>query len=146
MDVEPIAIYFEIPATDSLGRMNVDGKLRSDEDRIYFHWKVRDRAFNKTGNEMQTIELEYDEIEEAEVQTHWFSPHRLIFRIRDPRKFAEVPGVNMGKAELRITKKCLDDARRFVKFADYKTSEIEADRRRSRLDNLIDDMAATGKE
>ena len=144
MDIEPIAIYFEIPATDSLGRKHVDGKLRGEEDKVYFHWKIRDRAFSDPENAMKTVEFEYSEIEEAELKTRWlFFPHHFIFRVRDPRKLAEVPGVNMGKVDLLITKRSRKDARRFAKFLDYKASEIAADRRKHRLDDLMEEMEET---
>ena len=144
MELEPIAIYFEIPATDSLGRKHVDGKLRGEEDKVYFHWKIRDRAFSDPANAMKTVEFEYEEIEEAELKTRFlFFPHQFIFRVRDPRKLAGVPGINMGRAELLICKRSRKDARRFAKFLDYKASEIAADRRRNRLDDLMGEMEET---
>ena len=132
------AIYFEIPARDALGRQHVTGKLLAAKDKVRLYWKLKNNTFKKAGEEMQTIEIEYDNIESAEIKsTLGLFKHRLILKVSDPRPLQDIPGTDVGRATLMLmNKNGRLDARRFIKLVDYRKSEAEATQMRSRLSDL----------
>ncbi|MGJ8632936.1 MAG: hypothetical protein ACSHX7_03380 [Luteolibacter sp.] len=136
MDDE-ISFIFNIPATDPLGKLAVTGKFRAMEEQVILHWKMKDRTFTRASNEMRTIEMTYNDVEEATVTGRWwFSAKMLVVQIKDPRLVEEVPGVSMGKLELELPKKSVESAKKFVAMLDYRMSEAELKKRQERLSDL----------
>jgi hypothetical protein len=133
MDDEATSFYFDIPATDALGRLNVTGKLRAVADKVELHWKEKDRTFTRSKNQLRTVELDYGEIEEASIKGSWFQKKYLVLRVTDPRLIEEMPGVKMGTVELELPKKSLADAKKFVSMLEYRVSEKAAQRADDRL-------------
>jgi len=139
MQIEPIAIYFEIPATDPMGREHVEGKLRGLDDEVVLHWKIRDRTFNREPNPMHEIHLEYHEVEDVEFHKKFWGKRFIDFKVGDPKKLEGMPGIHIGKATLHVTKKSKDDAERLAKFLDYKISEHRVAKSQEALSELFDD-------
>lgn len=138
MDDE-ISFIFNIPATDALGKTAVTGKFRALEEQVLLHWKFEDRTFNRDSNAMRTIEMTYDDLEEARVVKSgmlWFSKKVLTIRIRDPRLIEEVPGVTMGKLELELPARSVEPATKFVTMVEYRVSESVLKRRLGRLEDM----------
>ncbi|MEM9479749.1 MAG: hypothetical protein AAGA58_08865 [Verrucomicrobiota bacterium] len=137
MDGEQVSFEFEIPATDALGRMHVAGKLRALEKEVLLHWKIKDRTFTRSKNSLRTVELTYDDIEEAAIKHHWwlFKPH-LVMKIKDPRKVEEVPGVKLGRIDLNLPGKSKAEAKRFVSMIDFRVTQHEMEKRSERLKEL----------
>lgn len=141
MQIEPITIYFEIPATDAMGREHVEGKIRGLDDEVLLHWKVRERTFTRGKHPTHRISLRYHEIEDIAFQGSWlfFRPGRLIFRVCDPAKLEGMPGVDVGHCVLEVARKSRGDARRLAKFLNYKVSEFRRERSEQRLNELLEE-------
>ena len=133
MVTDQLAIYFEIPARDSMGYLHVNGKLRALEDEVLLHWKIKDRTFKKSGKEMQTIPIGYADIEHVEIVSRFLFNKDLVLKVHDPRLINELPGSEMGKVQLQITKKSKPDAAKFIKQVEFKMSEINLNRSLERL-------------
>lgn len=137
--VDDSAIYFEIPARDPLGKEAVQGKLRGTQERVFFHWRMKDRTFRRSAEDMKTVEIPYAAVESVEYKaTLGFMNPRLIFHVTDPKYLSEVPGVDVGRAELRLDKRSKSLAKKFMKLVEYKKAEEEAAISRRRLNNLDD--------
>lgn len=137
MDDE-LSFIFNIPATDPLGKLAVTGKFRALEEQVILHWKLEDRTFTRATNAMRTIEMTYDDVEEASVTggVWWFSAKTLTVRIKDPRLVEEVPGVTMGKLELELPSNSVKPAKKFVAMLEYRMSEAAIEKRQGRLKDL----------
>ena len=144
MQLEPITIYFEIPAADPMGREHVEGKIRGLEDEVLLHWKIRERTFTKGKHTAHRISLKYHEIEEVEFQGGWmfFRRSRLIFRVCEPARLEGMPGSATGRCVLRVAPKSRQDAGRLAKFLDYKVSEYRLTRSEDRLEELLEEPQA----
>jgi len=130
---EPAAIYFDIPATDALGRLNVTGKLRALEDKVVLHWKEKERTFARSASQLKTIELGYDDIEEADIRSKLFFRRFLVLKIKDPRLIEEMPGVQLGSVTLHLPRKSQREAAKFVSLIDYKLSQVAMEKGAERL-------------
>lgn len=135
---DELSFIFNIPAADSLGKLAVTGKFRALEELVVLHWKFVDRTFTRATNEMRTIEMTYDDVEEASVTGGfwWFSAKTLTVSIKDPRHVEEVPGVTMGKLELELPSNSVTPAKKFVAMLDYRMSEAAMEKRQERLKDL----------
>ena len=135
---DELSFIFDIPAADPLGKLAVTGKFRALEERVILHWKLEDRTFTRATNEMRTIDMTYDDVEEASVTGGfwWFSAKTLTIRIKDPRLVEEMPGVTMGKLELELPSNSVIPARKFVAMLDYRMSEAAVEKRQGRLKDL----------
>jgi hypothetical protein len=131
------AVYFEIPATDSLGREAVAGKLRATADQFFFLWRFKDRTFRKVSAEMTEIPIGFDQVEKMQLKTTLglFKP-RLIFQVTDAKLLADVPGIDVGQATLTLDKRGKADAKKMIKFIEFKKAEAVAEEARKRLNNL----------
>jgi len=127
------SFYFDIPATDALGKLNVSGKLRAVADKVELHWKEKDRTFTRSKNQLHTVELDYEQIEDAHIRGSFFFTKHLILRVTDPRLIEEMPGVKMGTVELELPKRSLAEAKRFVSMIEYRASEKAVERSAERL-------------
>lgn len=135
---DELSFIFNIPAADPLGKLAVKGKFLALEEEVILHWKMKDRTFARKTNTMRTIEMKYDDVEEAKVTGGWwwFSTKVLTVRIKDPRLVEEVPGVSMGKLELDLPSGSVKSAKKFVAILDYRMSEAAMERRHERLTDL----------
>lgn len=118
---DELSVYFENPATDSMGYNQVEGKLYCGRDKVQLQYKQKDRAFKK--NSPEVIEFEYSEVYEVEYISRLFRPKLLVFKTRSPEKLKKFPGAKVGKVQLRVTKAALEDARRAQIFIEYRQSE-----------------------
>lgn len=137
MTTDPLPVYFEIPAQDAMGFQHVTGKLDAQDDKVLLYWKIKDRTFKKTSDEMAVIELSYLDIESLTHKKSWFSGHQLILKVRDPRLIENIPGVNMGTGVLQLPKKSRTEVPKLIKLVDYKISEIQADEILKRMDEQL---------
>jgi len=134
--VDPVSIYFSIPATDHLGKNEVVGKVRFLESYVELSWRLKGSVFTGGKGDMTTVDLPYGEIESVEVVKGWFRIKRLILRIGDPQKVKEMPAINMGKMDLHIDKRSKLEAKRLVNIVDFKRSEFILDAHEERLKAL----------
>ena len=129
------SVEFHLPAKDSLGRSAVDGKIRFADKTLFVHWKLRDRTFTRTQNKLQTREFGVGEVEELRLDKGWFKTV-LFLEIKDPRPLDEMPGVDMGKLEIRLPKSARAEAEKLVSVFDFERSQWRADDSRRRLREL----------
>jgi len=59
MFIDPVNIYFTIPATDPLGKNTVIGKIRFLSDHVELSWRMQGSVFRGGKGEMITIDLPY---------------------------------------------------------------------------------------
>lgn len=137
METDEIAIYFEIAAADARGR-DVQGKIRGLTDKVILHWRRKEGTFATEEDEMKTIELAYHEIESVALESRFFLKKVLVFRVRDPRQIAGIPGVEMGRAELLVAPRSKKDVGAFAKLLDYKTAEYRIEQSQERLDRMME--------
>ena len=133
---DPASFYFDIPATDALGRLHVTGKLRALQDTVELHWKEKDRTFTRSKNQLRTVELTYEQIEEASIRGAWFFKKFLVLKVTDPRLIEEMPGVKMGTVELFLPRKSRKEAKKFVDMIEYRVSEKAMEKSAERLRDL----------
>ena len=135
---EQSGLTFAIPATDPLGKNGVQGKLFADDSRLLFYWKLEERTFRRAAEEMQTIEIPWEEVEKITLHTTLgFLKPRLQLRIKDPRPLKDVPGIGVGQAELFLTGKgAKSAAKKFLKLVEFQRSNAEVNRRDARLSEL----------
>lgn len=136
MDFEELALYFENPATDAMGHDHVFGKIRALHDRVLFHWQLKERTFNAADAQLRTIEMTYRDVEDAALESRFFLRKDLVLRVRDPRVIAAVPGADLGKITLQLTRESKADAEKFVRRIAFRKSEYEADEIAERLDAM----------
>ena len=138
MMTDSIALSFEIPARDALGRQHVEGKLVAAEEALQFYWRFRDRTFKRLGDDMKLIAIDYTNVESVVLKTtlRWFKP-RLLFKLTDPRPLGEVPGTQVGAATLMLTSREAGlEARAFLKMVEYRQSDAVANARIRRMSEL----------
>lgn len=132
------AVYFEIPATDPLGRMHVTGKLLAAPDKLALYWRLKENAFRRDEAEMQLIPIDYLNIESIQFRaTLGLWKPRLLLKIADPAPMAGLPGAAVGGILLHLTGRTAKaDARSFMKMVDYRKSEADANARINRISDL----------
>jgi hypothetical protein len=139
MQIEPISISFDIPATDPMGHEHVEGKIRGDDDQVILHWKIRERTFTKGTHELHEVLLDYPDIHEVEFKkSFWSRKCQLIFKVCDPEKLEGMPGIHVGRCVFEIEKSARSDAERLAKFLEYKVSEFRREQSMERLNQLAD--------
>jgi hypothetical protein len=132
--LDEIALNFEIPARDSLGREAVIGKLSGAPEALKLTWRLKDRTFRKAEGDMKTIEIPY-----VKVSRVWFKAvfgfmnPRLILEISDPHLLESVPGTDVGKATLQLDKNSKANAQKFIKLVEFRKTEEETKLSRMRL-------------
>jgi hypothetical protein len=133
---DPIAIQFEIPASDHLGKNAVEGKIRFLPDTIELDWRLRGNVFRGGQQEVQTITLNYGDIEHVELKKRWWKLRELVLRIADPTIVEEIPGVEMGKMTLEIDDRSREEAKKLSSLIDFKRSIFLVDEHPRRLEAL----------
>jgi len=122
IDIDPVNIHFNIPATDPLGKEEVLGKLRFLPEHVALSWRLKGSVFKGGKGEMTVINLPYGEIEHAELVKKWFKIRQIILRISSPELVKDIPGVDMGKMTLVIDARSRDEAKKLASLIDYKRS------------------------
>lgn len=138
MITDAVALSFEIPARDALGREHVEGKLVAAETALQFYWRFRDRTFKRTGDEMRLIELDYTNVESVTLKTtlRWFKP-RLLLKLTDPRPLGEVPGTTVGGATLLLNGHGARlAARAFLRMVEFRQSDAVVNARITRMSEI----------
>ncbi len=130
---DPLSIYFEIPARDAMGRQHVAGKVRCLHDKVVVQYTRKSPAFRAPKNPLQTIELDYHDIEDVDFRKRWFGRSTLSFRVKDASQIDEMPGAEVGKALLQVEKRSNSEAASFEKLMDFKDSEFQIEEIQERL-------------
>lgn len=138
---EEASIEFHLPATDALGRLDVDGKVRFSEGTLYVHWKRRDRTFTRTQNKLATAEIGLGDVESCSVDKGWFST-TFKLHVKDPRLLDAMPGVEMGKLAVKLERSQRAAAEKLVSVLEYEMSQWKAEHSRRRLEKLEEAEAA----
>lgn len=134
--IDPINIYFSIPATDHLGKNTVTGKVRFLDSSVEISWRLLGSIFTGGKGEMKIIDIPYGEIESVEVEKSWFSIKKIILRISNPQLVNEIPNIKMGKMSLLIDKRSKEDVSKLSLLIDFKRSEFILDQHEKRLKML----------
>jgi hypothetical protein len=135
--LEEHSLYFEAPARDPLGREAMAGKLQAAADKLYFHWRFKERTFRKSDGNMTSIPVGYEQVELLEYKATLgvFKP-RVHFRVTDPKLLEGVPGVDVGYATLHVSKKAKAEFKKLKKYVEFKKSEMQAMQARQRLNDI----------
>ena len=104
LDTDPINLHFTIPATDHLGKKEVQGQLRFHADHIDLHWRLKGNVFTGGPSEMTLITIPYPSVAEVDLKQKWLRPSVLLLRLEDPSLVAEVPNIEVGRMLLTIDK------------------------------------------
>ena len=88
---------------------------------------------------MVTIDLPYSEIEHVELVKKWFKIRRLVLRIENPELVKDIPGVEMGKMNLNIDDRSLEEAKKLSSLIDFKRSMFILDEHDQRIKAIRDE-------
>ncbi len=133
---EPLNINFHIPASDPLGKDEVEGKLRFLPDEVELFWRLKGNVFVGGKGEMTKISLPYPEIEHVELVKKWFRFRQIIFRVSDPSLVRDIPGVDMGKMILHLDSRSSLEAKKLTSLVDFQKSTFILDAHQRRLDAM----------
>ena len=133
---EPISIQFRIPATDHLGKNEVEGKIRFLAESVELDWRLKGNVFRGGQQEVETITLDYGEIEHVELKKRWWKLSQIILRISNPALVEAIPGIEMGKMTLEIDARSRDEAKKLGPFIDFKRSIFLVDQQTKRLEAM----------
>lgn len=137
---EPIAIQFRIPATDHLGKNEVEGKIRFLPENVELDWRLKGNVFRGGQQEVKTIILSYGEIEHVELKKHWWILKQIILRIANPALVESIPGVEMGKMLLEIDSRSRNEAKKLTSLIDFKRSIFLVDEQTKRLEKMRESL------
>jgi len=140
LDLDPVSIQFEIPASDHLGKDSVEGKVRFMPDHVDIDWRLKGNVFRGGNEEVKNIKLPYSEIEHVEIRKAWWRVRDIILRISNPSLVQEIPGVEMGKMTLIIDKRSRDEAKKLNSLIDFKRSNFLLDEQTKRLEAITKDL------
>ena len=133
MYINPLSVYFNMPATDPLGKNAVMGKLRFEPEHVVLSWRLKGSVFTGGKGEMTSVELPYCEIESIEVKKGWFKIKALVLRLADPHKVKDMPSAEVGKLELEIDKRSKEETKLLKQLIDFKKSQFILDSQQRRL-------------
>jgi hypothetical protein len=136
LDINPISIQFEIPATDHLGKDHVEGKIRFMPDEVEIGWRIKGNVFRGGNAPVELISMPYGQIEHVELRKKWWRLSDIILRIADPSLVAQIPGVEMGKMVLKIDERSREEAGKLESLIDFKRSIFMLDEQTKRLERL----------
>ncbi|MEO1857690.1 MAG: hypothetical protein ABGY95_10070 [Rubritalea sp.] len=137
---EPISIQFKIPATDHLGKNEVEGKIRFLADSVELDWRLKGNVFRGGQQEVETTTLDYGEIEHVELKKRWWKLSQIVLRISNPTLVESIPSVEMGKMTLDIDARSRDEAKKLISLIDFKRSIFLVDQQTKRLDTLSQEL------
>lgn len=130
---EPVHINFTCPATDSLGRENLIGKLRFLPDHVELSWRMKGNVFTGGKTDMNTIDLPYGEIEKVELVRKWWKIRSLVFRVSDPKLLKDIPVAEMGKLVMEIDGRSREEVKKLDSLIDFQRSIFLLDAQDERL-------------
>lgn len=133
LDTDPVSLHFRIPATDHLGRENVQGQLHFDAEKIALHWRLEGNVFTGGSGEMTLVEIPYPSVAEVQLKKRWFRPTLLTLRLDDPGLTAEIPGVGVGLLTLELDSASKVEVDRLNDFIDFRRSIFLLDETDKRL-------------
>ena len=136
----PISIQFHIPASDHLGKNEVEGKVRFLPDSVEIDWRLKGNVFRGGEQEVKTVSLTYGEIEHVELKKRWWKLRSIILRISNPALVEEIPGVEMGKMTLEIDDRSREEAQKLGSLIDFKRSIFLVDEQTRRLEAMTNDL------
>jgi hypothetical protein len=137
---QPISIQFRIPASDHLGKNEVEGKVRFLADSVELDWRLKGNVFRGGQQEVETIPLSYGDIEHVELKKRWWKLTEIILRISNPALVESIPGVEMGKMTLEIDARSRDEAAKLSSLIDFKRSIFLVDEQTRRLEAMSNDL------
>lgn len=140
LSTDPISIQFRIPATDHLGKNEVEGKVRFLPDSVELDWRLKGNVFRGGQQDVQTVSLNYGEIEHVELRKRWWRIRDLILRINNPSLVEAIPGVEMGKMTLEIDQRSRDEAQKLTSLIDFKRSIFLVNEQTRRLEAMTKDL------
>jgi hypothetical protein len=133
---DPINLHFSIPATDHLGREEVQGQLRFHADHIDLHWRLKGNVFTGGPGDMKLIEIPYPVVAEVTMKRRWFRPAELILRLENPELVSEIPGIEVGRMTLHIDPKSKEAVQKVHNLIDYRRSSFLLDETNERLESM----------
>lgn len=133
---DPINLHFSIPATDHLGREEVQGQLRFHADHIDLHWRLKGNVFTGGPGDMKLIEIPYPAVAEVTMKRRWFRPAELILRLENPELVSEIPGIEVGRMTLLIDPKSKEEVQKVHNLIDYRRSSFLLDETNERLESM----------
>lgn len=133
---EPINLHFSIPATDHLGKEEVQGQLRFHSEHIDLHWRVKGNVFTGGQGEMKLIEIPYSAVAEVSLKRKWFRPAELTLRLETPTLVAEIPGIEVGRLILLVDTKSKESVKKLHELIDYRRSIFLLDETNKRLEAM----------
>lgn len=133
---EPINLHFSIPATDHLGREEVQGQLRFHADHIDLHWRLKGNVFTGGPGEMTRVEIPYPSVAEVTMKRRWFRPAELVLRLEDPELVAAIPGIEVGRMSLLIDPESKEAVAKVHDLIDYRRSLFLLDESDKRLEAM----------
>lgn len=136
LEVDPINLHFSIPATDHLGREEVQGQLRFHAEQIDFHWRLKGNVFTGGPSEMKLIEIPYHLVAEVSMKRKWFKPTTLILRLDDPALVAEIPSIEVGRLTLVIDAQSKEAMSKVHDLIDFRRSLFLLDETNKRLEAM----------
>ncbi|MFD2277591.1 hypothetical protein ACFSQZ_14055 [Rubritalea spongiae] len=137
---DPISIQFRIPASDHLGKNEVEGKVRFLPDSVELDWRLKGNVFRGGQLEVETVSLSYGDIEHVELKKRWWKLRSIILRISDPTLVEQIPGVEMGKMGLEIDDRSRDEAKKLESLIDFKRSIFLVDEQTRRLEAMSNEI------
>lgn len=133
---DPINLHFHIPASDHLGKEEVQGQLRFHADHIDLHWRLKGNVFTGGPGEMTLIKIPYPAVAEVTMNRRWFRPAELILRLANPELVSKVPGIEVGRMTLTIDPQSKDAVKKVHNLIDYRRSLFLLDESNKRLDAM----------
>ncbi|MGJ8671581.1 hypothetical protein [Rubritalea sp.] len=137
---DPVSIQFRIPASDHLGKNEVEGKVRFMPDSVELDWRLKGNVFRGGQQEVETISLNYGDIEHVELKKRWWKLHSIILRINNPALVEKIPGVEMGKMTLEVDERSREEAKKLGSLIDFKRSIFLVDEQTRRLEAMSRDL------
>lgn len=137
---QPVSIQFHIPASDHLGKNEVEGKVRFLADSVELDWRLKGNVFRGGQQDVETISLSYGQIEHVELKKRWWKLREIILRISDPTLVEAIPGVEMGKMILEIDERSREEASKLNSLIDFKRSIFLVDEQTRRLEAMSHDL------
>ena len=136
LDTDPINLHFTIPATDHLGKKEVQGQLRFHADHIDLHWRLKGNVFTGGPSEMTLITIPYPSVAEVDLKQKWLRPSVLLLRLEDPSLVTEVPNIEVGRMLLTIDKQSKAQIDKLKNLIDFRRSMFLLDETNKRLESI----------
>ena len=134
--VEPINLHFRIPATDPLGREEVQGQLRFQNTNLELFWRLKGNVFKGGVGDMNKIEIPYPAVQKVGIKKRFLRPALLTLKVENPELVSEIPGTEVGELVLEIDTKNKKEITKVNDLIDYQRSIFLFDEANQRLEDL----------